>query len=79
MSGIKIGGRRSRPERKRGKRKKASRGGRWPDDTAVELGGPVSYTRAGSFLFSKAEGGERRHGRAAPAAAAASVLAQVRR
>ncbi len=46
-----------------------------PDDTAAELGGPVSFTRAGSFVLSEAEGGERRHGRAA----AASVLAQVRR
>lgn len=72
------GGDRALKEREEEK-KKASRGGRWPDDTAVELGGPVSYTRAGSFLFSKAEGGERRHGRAAPAPAAASVLAQVRR
>lgn len=65
-----FGGRRpsiSRPIR-------ASRSGRWPDDTAAELGGPVSFTRAGSFLFSEAGGGERRHGRAA-----ASVLAQVRR
>lgn len=40
---------------------------------AAELGGPVSFTSAGSFLLSEAEGGERRHGRAA-----ASVLAQVR-
>ena len=53
--------------------KKASRGGRWPDDTAAELGGPASFTGTGSFLFSEADGGERRHGRAA-----ASVLAQVR-
>lgn len=61
-----IGGRRSFKSRTI----KVSRGGRWPDDTAAELGGPVSFTRAGSFLFSEAERGERRHGRAA-----ASVLA----
>lgn len=57
------------------RRIKASRGGRWPDDTAAELLGPVSFsTGAGSFLLSRAEGGQREDGRAA-----ASVLAQVRR
>lgn len=61
-------------DRPKKRRIKASRGGRWPDDTAAELLGPVSFsTGAGSFLLSRAEGGQREDGRAA-----ASVLAQVR-
>lgn len=67
--------RRSASNRKGGDRPNRARfrvfrGGRWPNDRAAELGGPVSFTRAGSFLLSETERAERRHGRAA-----ASVLA----